>query len=81
MEDKIYQVLRDCKVLILIDNLESVLRQDREKTRNFLKQLLERCPFVKILTTTRDLINDLDQITEKVYELKTLDREATISLL
>ena len=81
MEERIFQALNDCKVLLIIDNLESILRSDCEATREFLQQLLEKLPHLKILSTSRDLIKDIGQITETVHELKTLEKEATIQLL
>ena len=36
MEENILKTLKDCKVLLIIDNLESVLRNDVNDVRNFL---------------------------------------------
>jgi len=73
--------LNNKKVLIIIDNLENALRRDGVAVRDFLKNLLERLSDLKILSTSRDLINDLGEITEKVHELKHLSKNHTIQLL
>ena len=78
MEEKILLYLKDRKVLLIIDNLEDALRKDRVAVREFLQVILERLPELKILSTSRDLISDIGEITEKVHELKHLTKNHTI---
>ena len=78
MEEKILLYLKDRKVLLIIDNLEDALRKDRVAVREFLQVILERLPEIKILSTSRDLISDIGEITEKVHELKHLTKNHTI---
>jgi hypothetical protein len=40
--------------------------------------LFERLPDIKILSTSRDIISDIGEVTEKVYELKNLGKKHTI---
>jgi hypothetical protein len=81
MEEKIMNTLKHKKVLLIIDNLETALRSDRIAVREFLQKLLENLSNLKILSTSRDLINNLGEITEKEYELKHLTKIHTIELL
>ena len=53
MEQKIHQFLETKQALILIDNLEDVLRDDEESLRRFLTELLEKLPGISVLTTSR----------------------------
>jgi hypothetical protein len=59
--------------LLIIDNLEEVLNKDETVLKEFLKSLLERLNHLKILTTSRELIGNLEEITEKVYNLDLLN--------
>jgi hypothetical protein len=78
LEESVFYYLKDSKVLLIIDNLEDALRKDRATVRQFLKTLFERLPDLKILSTSRDLISDIGEITERVYELKNLSKNHTI---
>ena len=73
--------LKDEQVLLIIDNLEGALRSDVKALLGFLKKLQENLSHLKILTTSRDLINNLGEMTEKVIELKHLTKNHTIQLL
>lgn len=53
MEQQIHNYLDVKQTLIIIDNLEDVLREDEESLRRFLTELLEKLPGVSILTTSR----------------------------
>ncbi len=79
--EKIIGYLKESKVLLIIDNLEDAIRKDRVSVREFLQELFERSPDLKILSTSRDLICDIGDITEKVHELKNLNKNYTIQLL
>ena len=73
--------LKEKKVLIVIDNLENVLRTDGINLRAYLFHLLESLPSLNVLSTSRDPIQDIGEITEKVYELDHLSNADTILLL
>lgn len=81
MQSKIFEVLRDKETLLIIDNLEEVLNKDESFLKEFLKCLLERLNHLKILTTSRELIGNLDEIKEKVYNLDLLNCHYTFELL
>ena len=70
-------MLKDKESLLIIDNLEEVLNKDETILKDFLKNLLERLKHLKILTTSRELIGNLDEIKEKVYNLDLLNCEYT----
>ena len=53
MEEQIHEYLETKQVLILIDNLEDVLREDEDSLRRFLTELLEKLPGISIMTTSR----------------------------
>lgn len=79
MKEQIFKSLQDhSRVLLIIDNLESCLQNDKIKLRNFLKSLFERLLFVKILATSRQVISDIGEVTEKVCELKHLSNACTV---
>lgn len=67
MEQMVYEYLEAKQALIIIDNVEDVLREDEEELRNFLTVLLDKLPGVSILTTSRQKIQNLGEITECLY--------------
>lgn len=69
IERKIFEILKDTETLIIIDNIEEVLKRDEEKLKSFLQDILERLPHLKILTTSREAIGNLDGICENVFSL------------
>lgn len=69
IERKIFEILKDTETLIIIDNIEEVLKRDEEKLKSFLQDILERLPHLKILTTSRESIGNLDGICENVFSL------------
>ena len=78
MYERVFYHLKDRCVLLVIDNLEDVLRNDRDNSRNFLETLLQRNASLKILATSREIIQDLGEITERVYEIKELSNNYTL---
>ena len=81
MEQEIHAFLTAKQTLIIIDNLEDVLREDEEVLRRFLTELLEKLPGVSVLTTSRQKVSSLGEITECLYELKQLTNTFSIQLL
>ena len=81
MEEKIHGFLKTKQVLIIIDNLEDVLREDEMSLRRFLTDLLEKLPGISILTTSRSKIQNLGEITECIFELQQLSKNYSIKLL
>jgi hypothetical protein len=69
MERTIFEILSNTDTLVIIDNIEEVLHRDEEKLKKFLQDILERLPHLKILTTSREAIGNLDEIRENVYRL------------
>jgi len=69
------------QLLLIIDNIEDSLRKDKANLREFLQHLLEKLPNIKILATSRDQIQDLGELTEKVFQLRELSKNYTIQLL
>ena len=58
-----------------------MLREDEENLRRFLTEILEKLPGVSILTTSRQKIHNLGDITECLYELRQLTNSFSIKLL
>ena len=73
--------MSEVEILFLTRQLEPYSEGGKINYGDFLKNLLERLSDLKILSTSRDLINDLGEITEKVHELKHLSKNHTIQLL
>jgi len=69
MERKIFEILLSTETLVIIDNIEEVLYRDEQSLKEFLRNILERLPHLKILTTSRESIGNLDEIRENVYSL------------
>ena len=60
MEEKIFEIFKTCHILLLIDNLEDVLREDKDDLREFLDKVFSKSPKVNILTSSRDNVIDLE---------------------
>ena len=69
MKEKIFKLIEDCSMLIIIDNLEDCLRRDADILRQFIIELLTRASGISIMSTSRSKINDLGEVTEKLHEL------------
>ena len=60
-------------VLIVLDNVDEVLSNERARFREFVELLLVSCPNVKVLITSRSPLGGISSSTEKVYNLNNLD--------
>lgn len=81
MAEKIYELLHGRQLLLCIDNIEDCHRKDGEQLREFLGNLLEKVPDLKVLTTSRDQLGNIGEITEKVFRLPELNNSFTVELL
>ena len=81
MKEKIFKLLENSKLLIIIDNLEDTLRQDEIHLRTFLDDLFTKAAKLAILSTSRQKIRDLGETIEKVIELDPQTNEQSIELL
>ena len=54
MKHKIFEILNKMQLLLIIDNIEDSLRKDKVNLREFLVNILEKLPNIKILATSRD---------------------------
>ena len=74
------------QMFVILDNLDDILTsgsQKKEAMFNFIIDVLQRCPYVKFLTTTRE---SLEFVTLRVQEfnflrLKPLDAQSSASLV
>ena len=67
--------------MLIIDNIEDVLREDEDKFRELVHNLLQKLPGLTVLMTSRDKISNLGDITEKLYEMESLSNQYSIELL
>jgi len=66
---------------MILDNAEDPLEDDNEKFIAELDSIIDHCPQIKFLVTTRKTINKLAYNHEKPYPLMSLTKEASIKLL
>ena len=73
------------RMFVILDNLDDILTSGSQKEAmlNFIIEVLQRCPYVKFLTTTRE---SLEFVTLRVQEfdflrLKPLDAQSSASLV
>ena len=81
MEMKINEFLANKQVLFVMDNIDDCLKNNEDDLKTLLTNLLDKNQGLKILATSRQKINNLGEITEKVFELKELDSSYSIQLL
>jgi predicted ATPase len=79
--EKLVRLLDDQNLLLILDNLESVLGAEaRASTRSFLNQLLRDTGRLRIVVTTRQLVGGIE-LGENTLELDRLDDESALNLL
>jgi len=78
---KIFNVLRNSQVLLIIDNAEDPLNKDKTQFLGMIQTMLNQLPNLKILVTSRTQLGSLPDLTEKVYNLLPLDPKSSVLLL
>ena len=63
------KILNDSRALILIDGLDEITENKRDKTYDFIENLLEKYPKTKILVTTRNSIENNVDCFNRRYEI------------
>jgi hypothetical protein len=71
----------DEKLLVVFDNAEELIYYDNKPFRELITLLLEKCPGLKFLLTSRIWLGVLQDIQEKIIELKELTPNDSVDLL
>ena len=79
--DFILHILRDKKVLLILDNAEDPLEDDNKRFVDELDAIIDHWNKIKFLVTTRKTINKLAHDHEKPYILQPLSKKASLKLL
>ena len=73
------------QMFVILDNLDDILtpRNKKEAMLNFIIDLLQRCPYVKLLTTTRESLEFVTLLVQDFgsLRLKPLDAQSSSSLV
>ena len=74
------------RMFVILDNLDDILtpRNQKEAMLNFIIDVLQRCPYVKLLTTTRESLQFVNLRVKEFVDslrLKPLDAESSSSLV
>lgn len=77
----ILSTLEEKEVLIIIDNAENVINNDRDRFLGLIHRILGDLPKVKALITSRTHLRSVSDLTEKVYNLLPLDPKSAVHLL
>lgn len=70
----------DDKLLVVFDNAEDLIYYDNQPFRELITLLLDRCPGLKFLLTSRIWLGVLQDIQEKIIELKELSSNNAVDL-
>jgi hypothetical protein len=70
----------DNQLLVVFDNAEELIYHDKKEFRKLVTELLERCPTLKFLMTSRVLLGSLQDIHEKTVLIEELETEYAIKL-
>ena len=73
--------INEKEVLIVIDGCEYPLEDDGQQFVKELDGILDQCPNLKLLLTSRKYVNKLEHIDETPYHLYALSPQASIKLL
>ena len=76
----IINILEDKRVLIILDSIEGAIEMRNDAFRNTLEEILNCCPFVKILTTSRRCLNQIGDFTEKLVYVGALSSLDSVRL-
>ncbi|CAI2386882.1 unnamed protein product [Moneuplotes crassus] len=77
----ILKILKHKEALIILDNCEDPLEDDGTLFVKYLDTLLDNCPLIKILCTSRKYISKLEHVQEMPYHIYSLSPSASIRLL
>lgn len=80
-EDVVLKNLKDKNVLLVLDNAEDPLVNDQIKFSSYIETIIDFCPKVRILLTSRKPLDMLSHNYEKVYRLDPMPKESAIRLL
>jgi len=70
----------DDQLLVVFDNAEELIYHDKLEFRKLVTELLERCPPLKFLMTSRVLLGSLQDIHEKTVLIEELETDYSIKL-
>ena len=79
--EKIINYFKDKEALLILDNAETTSKKDPKKFQEFVQLMLDVCPMVKFLFTSRYNIGSFVNNAEKVIELKELQMKYAVQLL
>lgn len=65
----IAEMLKQKRIILLFDGLDEVSSQKREDTYNFIEDIVEQYPEIKILLTARNSVNDYSDYDNVCYEI------------
>lgn len=75
---KMYRIEGD--ILLVIDNAEDLIRQDKKNFRKLVSYFLQRLPSMKVLLTSRDLLYFAAEFKEESICLQGLKDEQAVGL-
>ena len=76
----IIEFLRECRCLLLLDNMEEILWNDEKNTKEFFDEILKFCKYVKLLVTSQREISGHLYEPEKVNRVYPLEINNSIHL-
>lgn len=80
-KDAVFDILRNKQVLLVLDNCEDPLEKEPDNFVDEVENILDLCPRLKILLTSRNPLNSLAHHDEKKYPLHPMSKESTVRLL
>ena len=77
---KYFKYITDKEVLIVFDNAEDLLCNDKKAFTALITQLHNDCKCIKFLITSRMIIGHLESVNEKIIRLDELSLGYTVEL-
>lgn len=77
---KLINTLKDKRSLIILDNIEDPLHSDEYLFKIILKKLLDNCPHVKILVTSKTKLDKIGTTEEKIVYIPKLSEQNSVKL-
>ena len=81
MLEKIISFLSDKEILLIMDNAETPSKKDPKNFSELIKNILDNCPCIRFLFTSRYNIGSFENNAEQVIELKELQMKFAVELL
>ena len=78
---KILKILKELEILLILDNSNEIIAHDQSSFRQFLQDILEKLPYLKIIVTWLNSVPVFNDVNNKVFKVTELTNEYSLELM